>query len=162
VLGLEFVVKLPGDPLDIQRFPEPLGHFDHGRVTGGIEFADIEDQGVQFAQEEIARLMDFEIVFAGIDLAVIPFNPIPEALVSVRVDEDEEILLVQSPISLCTAARTLAAGIVPAEAETSDTETPPSCAIWRRENSASATVNVTGAADDGFDHPSSSTNRRPN
>src|ERR1039457_689146 len=94
-MSAEVIVELLGDTLDIERLAEALGHLDYRHVASGIELADIEDQGAEFAQEEIAGLVDFKIVIAGVRFAGVPLPPIPQAFVSPTVDEDQEILLVR-------------------------------------------------------------------
>src|SRR5437899_4770960 len=95
VLGAKFVVELLGNALNIERFAKSFGDFDHGYVAGWIKFADLEDQGAEFAQKQIAGLVDLEIVIPRVGFAVIPFDPVPQALVSAPVDEDQEIFMVQ-------------------------------------------------------------------
>src|ERR1035441_5355050 len=87
MLRAEFVVKLLGDALNVQRLAKALGHFDDGYITRRIEFADLEDQGAELAQEEIAGLVDLKIVIAGVGLTFITFDPIPKALRPVPIDE---------------------------------------------------------------------------
>ena len=64
MLRLELVIELFRDALDIEGIAQALCHLDHGHVAGGIELADFENEGAEFGKEEVAGLVDFEVMVA--------------------------------------------------------------------------------------------------
>jgi len=95
VLGTKLFVELLCDTRDIERVTKALGYFYHRDVAGGIEFSDLKNESAEFSQEKVAGLIDLEIVIAWIVPAIFSLHPIPEALGSLAVDEDEQVLVVE-------------------------------------------------------------------
>jgi hypothetical protein len=93
VLGLEALIELLGDGLDIELFGDTLDNGDDRDAALGVEFVEIEEQAVKFLEERVAGLAGVEGVFAeGGGLAGLAFRPEPDGTFSGGVGEDDEML----------------------------------------------------------------------
>ena len=80
VLLLKLAEELLGDTLDVEGRLQPPGHFDDADVALGVEFGEVEDHLAELAEEQVAGLaLDVEVVARDL-LAVLPLDPVPEAL----------------------------------------------------------------------------------
>ena len=94
VLLLEVAVESFGDPLHIQSVSDASGDFDDAGVALFVEFADVENNLAKFAHKEVARLAFDVQVVSRIALAGLAFDPVPKALRSGRVEEDQNVFVV--------------------------------------------------------------------
>ena len=110
VLLLEVAVEAFGDPFDVEGVTDAGGDFDDAGVAFFVEFADVEDDLPELAHEEVARLaLDIQVV-SRVTLAGLAFDPVPEALRSGSVEEDQNVLVVLSENLLMDGRPSLGVG----------------------------------------------------
>ena len=94
VLVLELAEELLGDPFDIEGGLQPPCDLDDADVALGVELAEVEDHLAELAEEQVAGLaLEIEVIAREL-LTVLPLDPVPEALGSLAVDEDQQVLVV--------------------------------------------------------------------
>ena len=95
VLVLKIAEELLGNVLDIEGGLEPPCHIDNADLTLGVEFGKVEDHLVELAEEKVAGLtLEVQVVARDL-LTVLPLHPVPEALCSLSVHKDQEVLVVE-------------------------------------------------------------------
>ena len=95
VLFLKLAEEFLGDSLNIERRPQPAGDLDDADVAVLVKLAQVEHDLAELAEKQITRLSFAEQVIARVELSVLAFDPIPKALCSLTVHEDEQVLVVQ-------------------------------------------------------------------
>ena len=92
--GLEFAVKLLGDPLDVQRRLHPLHHAGNFDAPLRVQFAHGHKQAANLAQVEIGVLPAVIMVGARVALAAVALHPIPDRVRPRLVHEDKQVFVV--------------------------------------------------------------------
>ncbi len=94
VLAVEFLVKALGNTLDVEGVAEPPGDLHQGHVAGCVELADVENYATELAEEKVARLsLDVEMITREV-FAILSLHPAPNALGTCRVQENQQVLVV--------------------------------------------------------------------
>ena len=105
VLILKVAEELLGDAFDVEGGLQPLGDINDADVTLGVEFGEVEDHLAELAEEQVAGLaLEVEVIARDL-LALLPLDPVPEALCSLSVHEDQKILVVKLDDLLVDAVR---------------------------------------------------------
>ena len=72
-----------------------LRHLDDADISLGVEIGEVKYHLAELAEKKIARLAFEEQVVARKLLALLAFDPVPEALGSLAVHKDQQVLMVQ-------------------------------------------------------------------
>ena len=70
-----------------------MSDFDDTYISLRIKVGEVEYHLAQFSQEQVSGLTIAEQVFPSQGLSVLPLNPVPKALRTIAVDENQQVLV---------------------------------------------------------------------